>query len=96
MFLVANLMMWILIAINSNTTCTYEYIQYTVCPRKKCAVEIAIVLTLNTVLNVIKCIVFTSFNIIEHSRVLTAFLRSNVLIVLNMFYALPNLLEHIV
>ena len=57
--------------------------------------EIAIVLTLNTVLNVY-VLYLPPLMLLNTPRVLTTFLRRNVLIVLIMFYALPNLLGHIV
>ncbi len=57
--------------------------------------EIAIVLTLNTVLNVY-VLYLPPLMLLNTPRVLTAFLRSNVLIVLIMFYALPNLVGHTV
>ena len=57
--------------------------------------EIAIVLTLNTVLNVY-VLYLPPLMLLNTPRVLTTFLRRNVLIVLIMFYSLPNLLGHIV
>ena len=57
--------------------------------------EIPIVLTLNTVLNVY-VLYLPPLMLLNTPRVLTTFLRRNVLIVLIMFYSLPNLLGHIV
>ena len=57
--------------------------------------EIAIVLTLNTVLHVY-VFYLPPLMLLNTPRVLTTFLRRNVLIVLIIFYSLPNLLGHIV